>query len=62
MADLRHNLGGVKIILKGWQFTKGARLLRNTNCMRSCHTERVVFLVSDLQIAVNGIERSDHGT
>jgi hypothetical protein len=48
MAILRHNLGGMKMILKGSQISKGVQALRKTKCLIACHGERVAVLVSDL--------------
>jgi hypothetical protein len=46
MAPLRHILGGLNIILNGEQIKKFTHVLRNTNCLMTCHAERFEVLVS----------------
>jgi hypothetical protein len=48
MAAVRHNLGGLKTILKGVQITGGAKVRINCNYLLACHGELVAVLVSDL--------------
>ena len=44
----QYNLGGLKVILNGPKVTNDEQVRINTNCLMTCHVERVAVLVSIL--------------
>jgi hypothetical protein len=44
LATLRRNVGGLKMVLNAVQIKKFTHILRNTNCMMTCHAERVAVV------------------